>query len=38
MYTVLSNLKIQINEKIYVKNPETSELGKKNIGTKYSFD
>jgi AcrR family transcriptional regulator len=29
MYTVLSNLKIQINEKIYVKNPETSDLGKK---------
>lgn len=29
MNTVLSNLKIQINEKIYVKNPETSELGKK---------
>jgi AcrR family transcriptional regulator len=29
MYTVLSNLKMQINEKIYVKNPETSDLGKK---------
>jgi AcrR family transcriptional regulator len=29
MNTVLSNLKIQINEKIYVKNPETSDLGKK---------
>ena len=29
MNTMLSNLQIQINEKIYVKNPETSELGKK---------
>jgi AcrR family transcriptional regulator len=29
MNTILSNLKIQINEKIYVKNPETSDLGKK---------
>jgi len=29
MNTVLSNLKIQINEKIFVKNPETSDLGKK---------
>ncbi len=29
MYTVLSNLKIQVNEKIYVKDPETSILGKK---------
>jgi AcrR family transcriptional regulator len=29
MNSVLSNLKIQINEKIYVKNPETSDLGKK---------
>jgi AcrR family transcriptional regulator len=29
MDTVLSNLKIQINEKIYVKDPETSALGKK---------
>ena len=29
MNAILSNLKIQINEKIYVKNPETSELGKK---------
>ena len=29
MNTVLSNLKIQINEKVYVKNPETSDLGKK---------
>jgi AcrR family transcriptional regulator len=31
MNTVLSNLKIQINEKIYVKDPETSALGKKII-------
>ena len=31
MNTVLSNLKIQVNEKIYVKNPETSALGKKII-------
>lgn len=29
MNTILSNLKIQINEKIFVKNPETSDLGKK---------
>lgn len=29
MNTVLSNFKIQINDKIYVKNPETSDLGKK---------
>jgi AcrR family transcriptional regulator len=29
MDTVLSNLKIQVNEKIYVKDPETSALGKK---------
>lgn len=31
MNTVLSNLKIQVNEKIYVKDPETSALGKKII-------
>ncbi len=31
MNTVLSNLKIQVNEKIYVKDPETSDLGKKII-------
>jgi AcrR family transcriptional regulator len=31
MYTILSNLKIQVNEKIYVKDPETSTLGKKII-------
>lgn len=31
MNTVLSNLKIQINEKIYVKDPESSALGKKII-------
>ncbi|MES2578701.1 MAG: TetR/AcrR family transcriptional regulator [Bacteroidota bacterium] len=29
MNTILSNLKIQVNEKIYVKDPETSSLGKK---------
>ena len=29
MYTMLSALKIQVNEKIYVKDPETSALGKK---------
>jgi Transcriptional regulator len=29
MNAILSNLKIQVNEKIYVKNPETSPLGKK---------
>jgi AcrR family transcriptional regulator len=29
MNTVLSNFKIQINNKIYVKDPETSDLGKK---------
>jgi AcrR family transcriptional regulator len=31
MNTILSNLKIQVNEKIYVKDPETSTLGKKII-------
>lgn len=31
MNTILSNIKIQINEKIYVKDPETSPLGKKII-------
>jgi AcrR family transcriptional regulator len=31
MNTVLSNLKIQVNEKIYLKDPETSALGKKII-------
>ncbi|TDE29691.1 MULTISPECIES: TetR/AcrR family transcriptional regulator [Flavobacterium] len=29
MNTILSNLKIKVNEKIYVKDPETSPLGKK---------
>lgn len=31
MDTILSNLKIQINDKIYVKDPESSALGKKII-------
>jgi AcrR family transcriptional regulator len=31
MKTILSNLKIQVNEKIFVKDPETSSLGKKII-------
>ena len=31
MNTVIANLKIQVNEKIYVKDPETSVLGKKII-------
>lgn len=31
MRIILSNLKLQINEKIYVKDPETSALGKKII-------
>lgn len=31
MNPILSNLKIQVNEKIYVKDPETSPLGKKII-------
>jgi AcrR family transcriptional regulator len=31
MNVILSNLKIQVNEKIYVKDPETSSLGKKII-------
>ncbi|MGL2965819.1 TetR/AcrR family transcriptional regulator [Flavobacterium sp. XGLA_31] len=31
MNTVLTHLKIQVNEKIYVKDPETSALGKKII-------
>ena len=29
MQSLLSNIKIQVNEKIYVKDPETSTLGKK---------
>ncbi len=31
MQNLLSNIKIQVNEKIYVKDPETSALGKKII-------
>ncbi|TDD78682.1 TetR/AcrR family transcriptional regulator [Flavobacterium caseinilyticum] len=31
MNQILANLKIQVNEKIYVKNPETSPLGQKII-------
>ena len=31
MQSILSNIKIQINDKIYVKDPETSALGKKII-------
>jgi AcrR family transcriptional regulator len=31
MKTLLSNIKIQVNEKIYVKDPETSKLGRKII-------
>ncbi len=31
MNTILTNIKIQVNEKIYVKDPETSTLGKKII-------
>lgn len=31
MDTILANLKIQVNEKLYVKDPETSDLGKKII-------
>ena len=31
MHTILSNIKIQVHEKIYVKDPETSALGKKII-------
>jgi AcrR family transcriptional regulator len=31
MQTILSNIKIQVNEKIFVKDPETSALGKKII-------
>lgn len=31
MKSILSNIKIQVNEKIYVKDPETSTLGKKII-------
>lgn len=30
MDSILNNLKIQVNSKIYVKDPETSTLGKKN--------
>lgn len=35
MNTILSNLKIKVNEKIYIKDPETSALGKKIL--KYSI-
>lgn len=31
MYAILSNIKIQVNEKIYVKDPEMTPLGKKII-------
>ncbi len=31
MQTILTNIIISVNEKLYVKNPETSELGKKII-------
>ncbi len=31
MDTILSNITISVNEKLYVKNPETSDLGKKII-------
>ena len=31
MQNVLSNIIISVNSKLYVKNPETSELGKKII-------
>ena len=31
MQSILSNIKIQVNDKIYVKDPETSALGKKII-------
>jgi AcrR family transcriptional regulator len=31
MHTLLNNFKISINDKLYVKDPETSELGKKII-------
>jgi AcrR family transcriptional regulator len=31
MQTILSNIVITVNDKLYVKNPETSELGKKII-------
>ena len=29
MQAILSNIKIAVNEKLYVKDPETSELEKK---------
>jgi AcrR family transcriptional regulator len=31
MQTILSNIKINVNDKVYIKDPETSELGKKII-------
>lgn len=31
MNTILSNIKIQVNDKLFVKDPETSDLGKKII-------
>ena len=31
MNSILANIKIQVNEKLYLKDPETSELGKKII-------
>lgn len=33
METILSNITISVNEKLFVKNPETSDLGKKIIET-----
>lgn len=35
MDTILANLKIQVNEKLYVKDPETSDLGKKSFKKAY---
>ncbi|MDX6188934.1 TetR/AcrR family transcriptional regulator [Flavobacterium sp. FlaQc-52] len=32
MNAIFSNIKIQVNEKLYVKDPETSDLGKKIVG------
>jgi hypothetical protein len=35
MDAILPNISITINEKLYVKNPETSTLGKKNNRKQY---
>jgi hypothetical protein len=38
MHSLITNIKIQISDKIFVKDPETSALGKKIIKEKYHFN